>query len=82
LCSTWSPDAGCCAAGKARHGTRDPAATRPQYMQTEIERIAAQPVLGQLGILHVKVKQIAPMICRRVTTRMTVAAHGWTGHYS
>ena len=40
----------------------DPAATLPHYTQTEIERIAAQPVLEQLGLLHVTRRRIAPAI--------------------
>jgi hypothetical protein len=39
----------------------DPAATLPHYTQTEIERIAAQPVLEQVGLLHVTRRRIAPM---------------------
>jgi hypothetical protein len=39
-----------------------PAATLPHYTQTEIERIAAQPVLEQLGLLHVTRRRIAPAI--------------------
>jgi hypothetical protein len=34
----------------------------PHYTQTEIERIAAQPMLKALGLLHVKRRLIAPVI--------------------
>jgi hypothetical protein len=40
----------------------DPTVTLPHYTQTEIERIAAQPVLEQLGLLHVTRRRIAPVI--------------------
>jgi transposase InsO family protein len=39
----------------------DPMAALPHYTQTEIERIAAQPVLEQLGLLHVTRRRIAPV---------------------
>ena len=38
----------------------DPAAALPHYTQTEIERIAAQPILEQLGLLHVSRRRITP----------------------
>jgi hypothetical protein len=40
----------------------DPAAALPHYTQTEIERIAAQPVLERLGLLQVTRRRIAPVI--------------------
>jgi hypothetical protein len=40
----------------------DRTATLPHYTQTEIERIAAQPVLETLGLLHVTRRRIAPVI--------------------
>jgi transposase len=40
----------------------DPAAALPHYTQTEIERLAAQPVLESLGLLHVTRRRIAPVI--------------------
>jgi transposase InsO family protein len=40
----------------------DRTATLPHYTQTEIERIAAQPVLESLGLLHVTRRRIAPVI--------------------
>jgi hypothetical protein len=39
----------------------DPTATLPHYTQTEIERIAAQPVLEELGLLDVTRRRIAPV---------------------
>jgi len=39
----------------------DPAATFPHYTQTEIERIAAQPILEQLGLLHMTRRRITPV---------------------
>ncbi len=38
----------------------DPAAALSHYPQAEIERIAAQPVLEQLGLLHVTRRRITP----------------------
>jgi transposase InsO family protein len=42
--------------------TLDPDVALPHYTQTEIERIAAPPVLETLGLLHVTRRQIAPVI--------------------
>ena len=39
----------------------DPAVTLPHYTQTEIERIAAQPILEQLGLLHMTRRRITPV---------------------
>ncbi|MGO9465178.1 MAG: hypothetical protein ACLQVF_13620 [Isosphaeraceae bacterium] len=38
----------------------DPTAALSHYPQAEIERIAAQPVLEQLGLLHVTRRRITP----------------------
>jgi transposase InsO family protein len=40
----------------------DPAAALPHYTQTEIERLAAQPVLETLGLLHVRRRRVTPVI--------------------
>ena len=40
----------------------DPTAALPHYTQAEIERIAAQPVLEALGLVHVTRRRIAPVI--------------------
>jgi transposase InsO family protein len=40
----------------------DSSITLPHYTRTEIERIAAQPVLERLGLLHVTRRRIAPAI--------------------
>ena len=37
------------------------AAPLPHYTQTEIEHIVAQPVLEQLGLLHVTRRRITPV---------------------
>ena len=39
----------------------DPAVPLPHYTQTEIKRTAAQPVLEQLGLLHVTRRRITPV---------------------
>jgi transposase-like protein len=39
----------------------DPMVALPHYTQSEIERIAAPPVLEQLGLLHVTRRRIAPV---------------------
>jgi hypothetical protein len=38
----------------------DPTVALSHYIQTEIERIAAQPVLEQLGLLHITRRRITP----------------------
>jgi Integrase core domain len=38
----------------------DPTVVLSHYIQTEIERIAAQPVLEQLGLLHITRRRITP----------------------
>jgi len=45
----------------------DPAAALSHYPQAEIERIAAQPVLEQLGLLHVTRRRITPAFRRQIT---------------
>jgi len=39
----------------------DPTAALPHYTQSEIERLAARPVLEELGLLHVARRRIAPV---------------------
>jgi hypothetical protein len=39
----------------------DPTAALPHYTETEIERVAAQRVLEELGLLHVTRRRIAPV---------------------
>jgi len=39
----------------------DPPAALPHYSQSEIERVAAQPVLEELGLIHVTRRRIAPV---------------------
>jgi hypothetical protein len=38
----------------------DPTVALSHYIQTEIERIAAQPDLEQLGLLHITRRRITP----------------------
>ena len=38
----------------------DPTVVLSHYIQTEIERIAAQPVLEQLGLFHITRRRITP----------------------
>ncbi len=38
----------------------DPTVALSHYPQTEIERIAAQPVLEQLGLLYITRRRITP----------------------
>ena len=40
----------------------DPTVVLSHYIQTEIERIAAQPVLEQLGLLHITRRRITPAL--------------------